>query len=84
MKPTHILPLTDLSEKLVMIICKSGLQGWQCHLRDIYNNFAEWEAYSTMYGLYLKLGYQTPEEAWDNNPIIQGSTIPSDYCKAST
>jgi hypothetical protein len=63
------------------VMCKSGLWGWQDKLRNMYDDFIEWENYSTTYGLHTRLGYKTPRTAWQANPIIQGSTIPSDFCK---
>ena len=60
--------------------CKSGLTGWQERLRKVYHNFEEFEAYCETWSISERLGYETPEEAWDANPIIQGSTDPSDCC----
>ena len=59
--------------------CQSGLEGWQARLRDNYPlGFAQFEAYSDTYGIAERLGFATAEEAWDENPMIEGSTNPSD------
>lgn len=53
--------------------------GWDDKLHNVYSDFEEWEAYSEMYGLHRKLGYDTPEEAWEDNPHIKGSVKPEEY-----
>lgn len=59
--------------------CKSGLKGWQCKLRKNYDNsFEQFEAYNETYNIAERLGFKTALEAWDKNPLIQGSTEPSD------
>jgi hypothetical protein len=61
--------------------CRSGLTGWQARLREVYHDCQEFTAYAETYGLHLKLGYKTPENAWRANPLVQGSVNPDDYCK---
>jgi len=65
------------------IICKSGTVGYRMKLQSSYNNFEEFESYSNMYGLHEKLGYKTAKNAWNKNPLIEGSTIPSDYRRST-
>jgi hypothetical protein len=65
------------------IKCKSGLVGWRCRLRENYADFAEWIAYSETYGLSARLGYKSAAAAWKANPIVEGSTNPSDYKKTT-
>jgi hypothetical protein len=61
---------------------RSGMEGWQNTLQANYGNNEDcWNTFCETYHLYLKLGYQTPEEAWEANPVIQGGTIPDDFCK---
>lgn len=64
--------------------CKSGLTGWQCRLQENYKDFADFEHYSNLRDLHTRLGYITPQAAWDDNPVIQGSVNPSDFRKVST
>lgn len=60
--------------------CKSGLKGWQDHLRSNYEGkFEQFEAYDRIYGLAARLGYASASEAWEANPIVQGSTNPEDF-----
>ncbi len=66
------------------VICKSGVKGWQCNLQDNYSSFEEFKSYSEMYGLANKLGYASAKKAWNENPIIQGSTNPYDFRKVKT
>ena len=53
--------------------------GWQGHLREVYVSFGEFESYSVMRNLHVRLGFETPLAAWHANPEVQGSVIPSDY-----
>jgi len=59
--------------------CKSGITGWQSRLRKVYDTFDQFQRLSEFYGLHTRLGYKTARAAWRNNPIVQGSTVPSDY-----
>ncbi len=53
---------------------------YRCRLRDNYDNdFEKFDAYAEMYGLHTRLGFETTEEAWEANPMIQGSVIPEDF-----
>jgi len=53
---------------------------WQARLRDNYDNDIEqWRAYAEVYGLHTRLGFETIEEAWEANPLIQGSVHPADF-----
>lgn len=61
--------------------CKSGITGWQTKLRNNYTNFEEFAEYCNTYNIHGRLGYKKPETAWKANPIIQGSTNPSDLRK---
>ena len=63
------------------VICKSGLEGWQCKLRKNYLSFDEFKAYCETWGVHLRLGYKTAETAWKANPLIQGSVNASDFRK---
>jgi hypothetical protein len=61
--------------------CKSGITGWQDKLRTVYENSIElFKSYCEIYNNHKRLGFETPEEAWEANPTIQGSTNPEDYC----
>lgn len=55
---------------------------WQAFLRENYASREEWEAYSETYGLAERLGYATADEAWDDNPYIQGGVNPGDFGRA--
>lgn len=55
---------------------------WYAFLQDNYKTREEWTAYAETYGLHERLGYATPDEAWDANPFIQGSSDPADYSRA--
>jgi len=55
------------------------LMGWQCHLQTNYKNQVEFEYVSNMHGLHVRLGYSSPSEAWQVNPLIQGSVNPTDF-----
>ena len=52
---------------------------WQARLQSVYDSEAEWLAYDEIYGLAGRLDYSDPQQAWQDNPLIQGSVNPSDY-----
>ena len=46
--------------------CRSGCVGWQDRLRNVYDNDMEqFLAYPAIYGIHGRLGYDSPEAAWD-------------------
>lgn len=60
--------------------CQSGQTGWRRTLHENYENDKErWLSFSETYGLAHRLGFDSAEEAWEENPIIEGSVIPSDF-----
>lgn len=61
------------------VVCKSGLKGTRCRLRENYASMREWQQYSAMYGLADRLGFASAEAAWTANPMIEGSVNPSDF-----
>lgn len=52
---------------------------WKDKLQNVYQDFDEFSAYSETYGLHERLGYETPMEAWEDNPKVQGSCNPDDF-----
>jgi hypothetical protein len=52
---------------------------WKMHLQEVYNNFEEFKSYDSVYGNVKTLGFASAEEAWEANPLVQGSTNPRDY-----
>ncbi len=60
---------------------KSGLDGWQDRLQSQYASFDEFMGYCATYGLDARLGYSNVRKAWNDNPLIQGSTNPDDLCR---
>lgn len=66
--------------KVRKVTCKSGVRGFQCRLQTSYNSFDEFKTYSGIYNLAQRLKFQTAKQAWKANPMIQGSTIPTDFC----
>lgn len=61
------------------IRCRSGLRGWQARLRDVYSTFTEFADYCFIYNNHARLGFSSPDEAWEANPVVQGSVNPADY-----
>lgn len=64
---------------MIQVQCDSGIMGYQHRLRENYNDYDEFERYSDVYGLATRLWYKSAEAAWADNPMIQGSVIPSDF-----
>jgi hypothetical protein len=56
---------------------------WKAQLQDNYSSLSEFESYSETFGLAKRLGFETAAEAWEANPLIQGSTNPNDFRLAS-
>ena len=63
------------------VICKSGIEGFQDKLQNLYSSYEEFVEFSNHYDLAIRLGYKTNKGCWKANPTIQGSVLPSDYCK---
>ena len=59
--------------------CKSGLRGDCRQLQTTYADFAEFARYCETFGLHTRLGFHTAEDAWDANPVIESSVLPSDF-----
>ena len=59
--------------------CDSGLMGYRTQLRNHYESCEEFERWAETYSLPERLGFATAEEAWEANPVIQGSAEPSDF-----
>jgi hypothetical protein len=52
---------------------------YRVKLHNQYRNLEEFKAYCEVYNNHARLGFETPEQAWEVNPTIQGSTDPADY-----
>jgi hypothetical protein len=52
---------------------------YQSTLRANYSSFEEFEAYDQGYNLAERLGFESAQEAWEANPVIQGSVNPEDF-----
>jgi hypothetical protein len=59
--------------------CRSGLRGWQGKLREVYSSFTDFADWCFIYNNHSRLGFDSPQEAWDANPTLQGSVDPYDY-----
>jgi hypothetical protein len=59
--------------------CKSGLRGWQAKLQDVYSSYSEFADFCFIYNNHARLGFESPEAAWEANPVVQGSVNPRDY-----
>lgn len=68
-----------MSKTRTKVVCESGIRGWRDYLQANYEDQELWIMYSETYGLAHRLGYESAEEAWDDNPLIEGSVIPSDF-----
>lgn len=52
---------------------------WKDRLQNVYLSLEEFKEYDRIYGLVERLGFESTEEAWEANPMIQGSVDPADY-----
>jgi hypothetical protein len=58
------------------------MKSWVSRLQDQYpgaTGFVAFQGYCIQYNLHVRLGFNTPENAWDKNPLIGGSSNPSDF-----
>lgn len=62
---------------------KSGAKGTREKLQNRYSDLEEFTSYSETYSIHSRLGYDTPEEAWEDNPMIESGTNPSDLRNVS-
>ena len=69
----------SLSASKERIYMKSGIKKWSDRLQNVYASFAEFLHYNQIYNLAARLGYETGQEAWLANPLVEGSVIPEDY-----
>lgn len=60
------------------VVCRSGLRGTRCRLRDNYRDLEEYQAYDETWGLAARQGFETAEAAWEANPWIEFSVQPGD------
>lgn len=54
-------------------------QTWQMRVRKSYGTLAELRAYDSIYGIAKRCGFQSAIALWRANPLIGGSTNPSDF-----
>lgn len=54
---------------------------WSAKLQKTYSSLEEFEAYCRIYNNHIRLGYNSPKDAWDDNPTIRGSVNPANYSK---
>ncbi len=60
--------------------CKSGIEGWQDKLQNIYGTIEHFREFSNSFGVHRRLGYHSVQDVWEANPTIQGSINPDDLC----
>lgn len=65
-------------------ICKSGLKGWEATLQEVYIDYDEFVIWNEYYGIAKRIGFKSSKNAWERNPIIQGSVNPSDLRRVRT
>jgi len=59
---------------------ESGITGWRARLQDNYGSRAEFRWYAETCGLIDRMeGYIFVADAWNDNPIIEGSASPYDF-----
>lgn len=59
---------------------KSGIIGWQDRLRKVYGSLESLQQHNKIFDIRKRLGYPSCQALWDDNPIIQGSVVPTDLC----
>lgn len=54
-------------------------QTWRAKVRDTYASLAELTAHDEIYGIARRCGFDSPDEMWQANPRIGGSTDPQAF-----
>ena len=60
------------------VTCASGLKGSQDKLQQRYADLEEFIVFCETYNIHARLGFDSPEQAWEANPTIQSSVLPED------
>jgi hypothetical protein len=55
------------------------IQTWRDRVRAVYFSLDELKAYDRVYNIARRCGFKTAEDLWNTNPVIGGSTKPSDF-----
>ena len=62
-----------------IVKCDSGEMGVQQRFKSIYDDYEDFLVFDKMFNIAKRLGYDNQKKLWDDNPIVQGSTNPSDF-----
>lgn len=54
-------------------------QTWQRTVRENYETLEELRAYDSIYKVAKRCGFPSAKALWDANPVIGGSSNPSDF-----
>ena len=61
------------------IICSSGEVGTRERIKNIYDDYQEFLIFNKRYNIAERLGYASVRQLWVDNPIVEGSSNPSDF-----
>ena len=62
-----------------IVVCDSGEIGMQQRFKSIYDDYEDFLVFNKMFNIAKRLGYDSPKKLWDDNPIVQASSKPSDF-----
>ena len=62
-----------------IVKCDSGEFGVQQNLQEIYDDYQDFLVFDKMFNIAKRLGYDNAKKLWDDNPLVQGSSNPSDF-----
>ncbi len=64
---------------------RKNLKEWKERVQQVYSSLEEFEEYNELYGIVDRINatkkedkYESAEDMWDANPVLSGSTKPSD------
>jgi hypothetical protein len=55
------------------------MKTWQMFVQQSYSSLEELKTYDEIYGIAKRCEYSSAEALWTANPMIGGSTNPSDF-----
>ncbi len=65
-----------MAKKIVK--CESGELGFRQRVQEIYDDYEDFLHFNKMYNIHVRLKYPSARRLWEDNPIIEGSSNPSD------
>lgn len=57
----------------------TGMKLWHYRVQENYSTLEELKSYDELYDIAKRCGFDSCEELWESNPMLQGSVHPADF-----